>query len=77
MRHTGSGLAVPDFPTMGGRWWPAFTDSYYAAVAGRLPALWVTAGRAPYAAFIELMSSNSNELGKIYATATARSSLNK
>ena len=22
MRHTGSGLAVPDFPTIGGYWWP-------------------------------------------------------
>lgn len=24
MRHTGSGLAIPDFPTMGGQMWPAF-----------------------------------------------------
>lgn len=24
MRHTGSGLAIYDFPTMAGEWWPAF-----------------------------------------------------
>lgn len=24
MRHTGSGLAIPDFPKMGGSWWPSF-----------------------------------------------------
>lgn len=24
MRHTASGLAVPDFPTVGGEWWPQF-----------------------------------------------------
>jgi cytochrome c oxidase assembly protein subunit 15 len=24
MRHTESGLAIPDFPTMGGYWWPPF-----------------------------------------------------
>ncbi len=24
MRHTGSGLAIYDFPTMAGRWWPSF-----------------------------------------------------
>lgn len=23
MRHTGAGIAVPDFPTMGGEWWPS------------------------------------------------------
>jgi cytochrome c oxidase assembly protein subunit 15 len=27
MRHTGSGLAIPDFPTMGGRWVPRFDDA--------------------------------------------------
>ena len=27
MRHTGSGLAIPDFPTMGGRFWPTFDES--------------------------------------------------
>jgi len=26
MRHTGSGLAIPDVPTMGGQWWPTFDD---------------------------------------------------
>lgn len=26
MRHTESGLAIPDFPTMGGFWWPPFND---------------------------------------------------
>ncbi|HLF17872.1 MAG TPA: COX15/CtaA family protein [Candidatus Omnitrophota bacterium] len=26
MRHTGSGLAIPDFPTMGGYWWPPFNN---------------------------------------------------
>lgn len=24
MRHSHSGLAIPDFPTMGGEWWPRF-----------------------------------------------------
>jgi cytochrome c oxidase assembly protein subunit 15 len=27
MRHTGSGLAIPDFPTMGGEWMPSFTPT--------------------------------------------------
>ncbi len=27
MRHTASGLAIPDFPTMGGMWIPTFSDS--------------------------------------------------
>lgn len=26
MRHTGSGLAIPDFPKMGGYWWPPFNE---------------------------------------------------
>ena len=26
MRHTASGLAIPDFPTMGGQWLPTFSD---------------------------------------------------
>ena len=26
MRHTASGLAIPDFPTMGGLWFPTFSD---------------------------------------------------
>src|SRR3989338_5637937 len=26
MRHTHSGLAIPDFPTMGGYWWPPFHE---------------------------------------------------
>ena len=27
MRHTGSGLAIPDFPTMGGLWFPSFSEA--------------------------------------------------
>ncbi len=27
MRHTHSGLAIPDFPTMGGYYWPPFNDA--------------------------------------------------
>ena len=27
MRHTASGMAIPDFPTMGGLWFPTFSDS--------------------------------------------------
>lgn len=27
MRHTGSGLAIPDFPRMGGHWFPPFNDA--------------------------------------------------
>ena len=27
MRHTGSGMAIPDFPTMGGVWVPTFSDN--------------------------------------------------
>jgi len=27
MRHTASGLAIPDFPKMGGQWIPAFDDT--------------------------------------------------
>lgn len=27
MRHTGSGLAIPDFPTMGGYWLPPFNEA--------------------------------------------------
>ncbi len=26
MRHTGSGLAIPDFPMMAGHWWPEFNE---------------------------------------------------
>lgn len=32
MRHTGSGLAVYDFPTMAGQWWPAVNDQFLARV---------------------------------------------
>ena len=28
MRHTGSGLAIPDFPTIGGGWLPIFNDYF-------------------------------------------------
>ena len=27
MRHTASGMAIPDFPTMGGLWIPTFSES--------------------------------------------------
>jgi len=27
MRHTGSGLAIPDFPKMGGEWFPTFNNA--------------------------------------------------
>ena len=27
MRHTSSGLAIPDFPTMGGLWFPSFSEA--------------------------------------------------
>ena len=27
MRHTASGLAIPDFPTMGGMWFPTFSET--------------------------------------------------
>ena len=27
MRHTASGLAIPDFPTMGGLWFPTFSKN--------------------------------------------------
>ena len=32
MRHTGSGLAIPDFPTMGGQWLPVFTQETLANI---------------------------------------------
>ncbi len=32
MRHTGSGLAIPDFPTMGGYWIPPFNDTMLARI---------------------------------------------
>jgi len=32
MRHTESGLAIPDFPTMGGQWIPAFNDQMLALI---------------------------------------------
>lgn len=32
MRHSYSGLAVPDFPTMGGEWIPAFDRKFYNSV---------------------------------------------
>ena len=32
MRHTGSGLAIPDFPTMGGQWLPVFTEDTLANI---------------------------------------------
>ncbi len=32
MRHTGSGLAIPDFPTMGGSWIPTLNEAFLSAV---------------------------------------------
>lgn len=32
MRHTGSGLAIPDFPTMGGEWFPKFDREMLATI---------------------------------------------
>jgi cytochrome c oxidase assembly protein subunit 15 len=32
MRHTHSGLAIPDFPTMGGDWWPQINDQIVAQI---------------------------------------------
>jgi cytochrome c oxidase assembly protein subunit 15 len=34
MRHTGSGLAIPDFPTMGGQWVPSFTQTVLDRING-------------------------------------------
>ncbi len=35
MRHTASGLAVPDFPTMGGEWWPQFDSTMLQRINAR------------------------------------------
>ena len=32
MRHTGSGLAIYDFPTMGGEWWPVLNKTFLAKI---------------------------------------------
>ncbi len=32
MRHSHSGLAIPDFPTMGGEWWPRFDQAMLSAI---------------------------------------------
>jgi len=32
MRHTQSGLAIPDFPTMGGQWIPRFDEQMYFTI---------------------------------------------
>ncbi len=34
MRHTGSGLAIPDFPTMGGYWLPPFNETMLRHING-------------------------------------------
>lgn len=34
MRHSGSGLAVPDFPRMAGEWWPSFNAATLDVVNG-------------------------------------------
>lgn len=35
MRHTASGLAIPDFPTMGGSFWPRFDERLLTAINWR------------------------------------------
>src|SRR5204862_38029 len=43
MRHTGAGLAIPDFPLMFGHWWPTHWDAKIAVhFAHRCGALLVT-----------------------------------
>lgn len=32
MRHAGAGLAVPDFPMMGGSWWPSFAADWIEGI---------------------------------------------
>jgi cytochrome c oxidase assembly protein subunit 15 len=32
MRHSHSGLAIPDFPTIGGEWWPRFDQAMTATI---------------------------------------------
>lgn len=32
MRHTDSGLAITDFPTMGGQWLPRFDEDFFAVI---------------------------------------------
>lgn len=32
VRHTGSGLAIPDFPKMAGAWWPSFDQSMLTVI---------------------------------------------
>lgn len=32
LRHSGSGLAIPDFPTVGGSWLPSFDDQLLATI---------------------------------------------
>lgn len=34
MRHTGSGLAIPDFPIMGGYWFPPFNEAMLRHING-------------------------------------------
>lgn len=36
MRHNSAGLAIPDFPTMGGYWLPPFNESMLSAINARL-----------------------------------------
>ncbi len=36
MRHTASGMAIPDFPTMGGYWLPPFNESMLSTINARL-----------------------------------------
>ncbi len=43
MRHTYSALALPDFPTMAGQWWPAFNADSNALVNNVL----IESGQAP------------------------------
>jgi cytochrome c oxidase assembly protein subunit 15 len=47
MRHAGAGLAVPDFPTMGGTWWPSFSAVWIDGINAARSAL----GLAPVDSF--------------------------
>lgn len=47
MRHSGAGLAVPDFPTMGGAWWPSWSADTLAFINAQLAKI----GRLPVDAF--------------------------
>ncbi|MBX7142997.1 MAG: COX15/CtaA family protein [Oligoflexia bacterium] len=43
MRHSGSGLAVPDFPRIAGEWWPSFNAATLEVINGMRRELRLTA----------------------------------